>query len=51
MGLEENLAPQDIDIIDYQDEDGEDDRSKPEVEFDDERQQSYERELTNLRVL
>ena len=28
-----------------------DDRSKPEVEFDDEQQQSYEQDLTNLRVL
>ena len=28
-----------------------DDRSKPEVEIDDEQQQSYEQELTNLRVL
>ena len=27
------------------------DRSKPEVEFDDEQQQSFEQELTNLRVL
>ena len=26
-------------------------RSKPEVEFDDEQQQSYEQDLTNLRVL
>ena len=28
-----------------------DDRSKPEVEFDDEQQQSYEQDVTNLRVL
>ena len=28
-----------------------DDWSKPEVEFDDEQQQSYEQDLTNLRVL
>ena len=28
-----------------------DDWSKPEVEFDDEQQQLYEQELTNLRVL
>ena len=42
---------QDIDIVDDHDEEWVDDRSKLEVEFDDEQQQSYEQELTNLRVL
>ena len=43
VGIEEIAVSQDIDIVD--------DRSKPEVEFDDEQQQSYEQDLTNLRVL
>ena len=42
---------QDIDIVDDHDDEWVDDRSKPEVEFDDEQQQSYEQDLTNLRVL
>ena len=41
----------DIDIVDDHDDEWVDDRSKPEVEFDDEQQQSYEQDLTNLRVL
>ena len=51
VGLEEIIVSQDIDIIDDHDDEWVDDRSKPEVEFDDEQQQSYEQELTNLRVL
>ena len=51
MGLEEITVSQDIDIIDDRDDDWVDDRSKPEVEFDDEQQQSYEQDLTNQRVL
>ena len=51
VGLEEITVSQDIDIIDDHDEEWVDDRSKPEVEFDDEQQQSYEQEVTNLRVL
>ena len=51
MGLEEITVSQDIDIVDNHDEELVDDRSKPEVEFDDEQQQSYEQDLTNLRVL
>ena len=51
MGLEEITVSQDIDIVDDHDDEWVDDRSKPEVEFDDEQQQSYEQELTNLRVL
>ena len=42
---------QDIDIVDDRDEEWIDDRSKPEVDFDDEQQQFYEQDLTNLRVL
>ena len=49
--LEEITVSQDIDIVDDHDEEWVDDRSKLEVEFDDEQQQSYEQELTNLRVL
>ena len=50
VGLEEITVSQDIDIVDDHDE-WVDDRSKPEVEFDDEQQQPYEQDLTNLRVL
>ena len=51
VGLEEITVSQDIDIVDDHDEEWVDDRSKPEVQFDDEQQQSYEQDLTNLRVL
>ena len=51
VGLEEITVSQDIDIIDDHDEEWVDDRSKPEIEFDDEQQQSYEQDLTNLCVL
>ena len=40
MGLEEIPASQHIDIVDEQDKEWIDDRSKPEVEFDDEQQQT-----------
>ena len=50
-GLEEKTVSQDIDIVDDQDDEWVDDRSKIEVEFDDEQQQLYEQDLTNLRVL
>ena len=50
VGLEEIPASQDIDRVDDQDEDWVEDRSKPEAENDDEQQQSYEQELTSLRV-
>ena len=50
MGLEEIPASQYIDIVDDQDEEWLDDRSKPEEEFDDQQHQSYEQELTNLRA-
>ena len=51
VGLEEITVSQDIGIVDDHDEEWVDDRSKPEVEFDDEQQHSYEQDLTNLRVL
>ena len=51
VGLEEKPASQDIDITDDQDKQWIDDRSKPEVEFDDQQQQLFEQELTNLRIL
>ena len=51
VGLEEITVSQDIDIVDDHDDEWVDDRSKPEVEFDDEQLQSYKQDLTNLRVL
>ena len=51
VGLEEITVSQDLDIVDDHDDEWVDDRSKPEVEFDDEQQQSYEQDLTSLRVL
>ena len=49
--LEEITVSQDIDIVDDHDDEWVDDRSKPEVDFDDEQQQSYEQDLTKMRVL
>ena len=51
VGLEEITVSQYIDIVDDRDEEWIDDRSKPVVEFGGEQQQSYEQDLTNLRVL
>ena len=51
MGLEGITVSQDIDILDYHDQEWIEDRSKPEVEFDDEQLESYEEDLNNLRVL
>ena len=51
VGLEGITVSQHIDIVDHDDEEYVDDRSKPELEFDDEQQPSYEQDLTNLRVL
>ena len=51
VDLEEITVSQDIDIVDDRDKEFINDRSKPELEFDDEQQQSYEQDLTNLRVL
>ena len=51
VGLGEITVSQEIDIVDDRDEEWIDEQSKPEVEFDDEQQQYYEQDLTNLRVL
>ena len=51
VGLEEITMSQDIDIVDDRDEEWIDDRSKPEVEFEDEQQQPYEQDLTIMSVL
>ena len=51
VGLEEITVSQDIDIVDDHGEEWVDDRSKPEVEFDDEQQQAYEQDLSKLRVM
>ena len=51
VGLEEITVSQDIDLIDDHNEEWVDDRSKPEVELEDEQQQSFEQDLANLRVL
>ena len=51
VGLEGITVSQDIDIVDDHDQEWIEDRSKPEVEFDDEQQESYEQGLTSLRVL
>ena len=41
---------QEIDIVDDHDQEWIEDRSKPEVEFDDKQQKSYEQDLTNLQA-
>ena len=51
VGLEGITFSQDIDIVDGHDQEWVEDRSKPEVEFDDEQLESSERDLTNLPVL
>ena len=51
VGLEGITVSQDIDIVDDHGQEWIKDRSKPEVEFDDEQQEPYEKDLTNLRVL
>ena len=51
VGLEDITVSKEIDIIVDHDEEWIEDRSKPEVEFDDEQQQFYRQELLNLRVL
>ena len=51
VGLQEITVSQDIDRVDDHHDEWVDDWSKPEVEFDDEQQQSYEQNLTNLCVL
>ena len=51
VGLEEITVSQDVDIVDDHDDEWVDDRPKPQVDFDDEQQLSYEQDLTNLHVL
>ena len=51
VGLEGMTVSQDIDIVDDDDEEWIEDRSKPELGFGDDQQQSYEQDLTSLRVL
>ena len=51
VGLVGITVSQDIDIIDVHDQEWIEDLSKHEVEFDDEQLESYEKDLTNLRVL
>ena len=51
VGLEGMIVSQHIEIVDDHDEEWVDDRSKSEVEFGDEQQQSCEQDLKNLRVL
>ena len=51
VGLESITVSQDIDIVDDHDQEWIDDRSKPEVDFDEEQLESYGEDLTNLRVL
>ena len=51
VGLEGTTLSQDIDIVDDHDREWIEDRSKPEVEIDEEQLESYEEDLTNLRVL
>ena len=50
-GSRGNNWSQEIDIVDDHDKEWIEDRSKPEVEFDDGQQQSYKQDLTNLCVL
>ena len=49
--MERITESRDIDIVDDHDQEWIEDRSKPEVEFDVEQQESYEQGLTNLRVI
>ena len=51
VGLESIKVSQDIDIVDDHDQEWIEDRSKPEVDFDEEQSESYRDDLTNLRVL
>ena len=51
VGLESITVSQDIDIVDDHDQEWIEDRSEPEVEFDEEQSESNRNDLTNLRVL
>ena len=50
VGLEGITVSQDIDIVDDHHQEWIEDRSKPEIEFDEEQLESYKEDLTNLRV-
>ena len=51
VGLESITVSQDIDIVDDHDQEWIEDRSKPEVDFDEEQSESYVDDFTNLPVL
>ena len=51
VGLESITVSQDIDIVDDHNQEWIEDRSKPEVDFDEEQSESYRDNLTDLRVL
>ena len=51
LGLEGITVSQDVDIEDDHDQEWIEDRSKPEVEFDEEQLESHEEDLKNMRVL
>ena len=51
VGLDEEAVLEEIDFVNDMDQDWIDDRSKPEVEFEPEAEQTHEQELTKLRVL
>ena len=51
VGLEDITVSQETDMVDDHAEEWIEDRSKPEVDFDDKQQQPYKQDLTNLRVL
>ena len=51
MGLDEVVVPREIDLVNDIDQDWNDDRSEPDVEFEPEVDQTHEQDLTNLRVL
>ena len=51
VGLDEVAVPREIDFVNDMDQDWIDDRSEPEVEFEQEVDQTHEQELTRLRVL
>ena len=51
VGLDEVMVAQEIDLVNDTEQDGIDDHSEAEVEFEPEIKQMHNQELTNLRVL
>ena len=51
VGLESITVSQDIDIVDDHKQEWIEDRSKPDLDFDEEQSESCEEYLTNLQVL